>query len=94
MLCTSFRAGKAEKLLAEAAALGSQIVVFPEAFIGGYPRGSVFASNSNGPITNGVEQFSKYVAAAIQVPGNQDSGDYLMISIIFYPFFLPVNDVF
>ncbi|CAN1251944.1 Bifunctional nitrilase/nitrile hydratase NIT4B [Linum perenne] len=29
---------KAERLLAEAAGYGSQLVVFPEAFIGGYPR--------------------------------------------------------
>nr|AFK48411.1 unknown [Lotus japonicus] len=33
---------KAERLLAEAAGYGSQLVVFPEAFIGGYPRGSNF----------------------------------------------------
>ncbi|XP_061357981.1 bifunctional nitrilase/nitrile hydratase NIT4A isoform X2 [Gastrolobium bilobum] len=33
---------KAERLLAEAASYGSQLVVFPEAFVGGYPRGSVF----------------------------------------------------
>ncbi|KAE9463366.1 hypothetical protein C3L33_04736, partial [Rhododendron williamsianum] len=31
---------KAERLLAEAASYGSQLVVFPEAFVGGYPRGS------------------------------------------------------
>ncbi|CAN1251938.1 Bifunctional nitrilase/nitrile hydratase NIT4B [Linum perenne] len=35
---------KAERLLAEAAGYGSQLVVFPEAFIGGYPRGSNFGA--------------------------------------------------
>lgn len=30
---------KAERLLAEAAGHGAQLVIFPEAFIGGYPRG-------------------------------------------------------
>ncbi|KAL1161358.1 hypothetical protein V6Z11_A07G128300 [Gossypium hirsutum] len=49
---------KAERLLAEAAGYGSQLVVFPEAFIGGYPRGSNFG-----------EEFRKYHAPAIDVPG-------------------------
>lgn len=33
---------KAEKLVAEAAGYGSQIVLFPEVFVGGYPHGSTF----------------------------------------------------
>ncbi|KAJ9707477.1 hypothetical protein PVL29_002489 [Vitis rotundifolia] len=56
---------KAEKLLKEAAALGSQLVVFPEAFIGGYPRGHNFADQS----PRGKESFRKYHASAINVPG-------------------------
>ena len=59
------RADKAEKLLKEAAALGSQLVVFPEAFIGGYPRGYNFADQS----PRGKESFRKYHASAINVPG-------------------------
>ncbi|XWS43373.1 hypothetical protein CRYUN_Cryun16bG0097600 [Craigia yunnanensis] len=35
---------KAERLIAGAAAYGSQLVVFPEAFVGGYPRGLSFES--------------------------------------------------
>lgn len=58
-------ADKAEKLLAEAAALGSQLIVFPEAFIGGYPRGLNFADRT----AKGKESFRKYHAAAIDVPG-------------------------
>ena len=58
-------ADKAEKLLKEAAALGSQLVVFPEAFIGGYPRGHNFADQS----PRGKESFRKYHASAINVPG-------------------------
>ncbi|KAL6348705.1 hypothetical protein AAG906_019440 [Vitis piasezkii] len=56
---------KAERLLKEAAALGSQLVVFPESFIGGYPRGYNFADQS----PRGKESFRKYHASAINVPG-------------------------
>ncbi|RVX01376.1 Bifunctional nitrilase/nitrile hydratase NIT4B [Vitis vinifera] len=56
---------KAERFLKEAAALGSQLVVFPEAFIGGYPRGYNFADQS----PRGKESFRKYHASAINVPG-------------------------
>ncbi|KAJ4970827.1 hypothetical protein NE237_003926 [Protea cynaroides] len=56
---------KAEILIADASALGSQLVVFPEAFIGGYPRGSTF----DVIIGAGKEEFQKYHAAAINVPG-------------------------
>ncbi|XP_015577633.1 bifunctional nitrilase/nitrile hydratase NIT4A isoform X1 [Ricinus communis] len=60
---------KAEKLLAEAAINGAQLVVFPEAFIGGYPRGSNFDSAIASTTEKGREQFCKYHAAAINVPG-------------------------
>ncbi|KAH6774788.1 nitrilase 4 [Perilla frutescens var. frutescens] len=60
---------KAEKLVAEAAANGSQLVVFPEAFIGGYPRGSSFGVAVGILSANGGEEFRKYHAAAIDVPG-------------------------
>ncbi|RVX01382.1 Bifunctional nitrilase/nitrile hydratase NIT4B [Vitis vinifera] len=56
---------KAERFLKEAAALGSQLVVFPESFIGGYPRGYNFAHQS----PRGKESFRKYHASAINVPG-------------------------
>ncbi|XP_030522247.1 bifunctional nitrilase/nitrile hydratase NIT4B-like [Rhodamnia argentea] len=56
---------KAERLLAEAAGLGSQLIVFPEAFIGGYPRGLNFVDRS----PKGKESFRKYHASAIDVPG-------------------------
>ncbi|KAJ9699571.1 hypothetical protein PVL29_008254 [Vitis rotundifolia] len=48
---------KAERLMIEAAALGSQVVVFPEAFIGGYPRGSNFADRT----PKGKENFRKWL---------------------------------
>jgi len=60
---------KAERLLAEAASYGSQLVVFPEAFIGGYPRGSNFGVTIGNRTLKGKEDFRKYHAAAITVPG-------------------------
>uniref|UniRef100_A0A2P2JKR4 3-cyanoalanine hydratase n=1 Tax=Rhizophora mucronata TaxID=61149 RepID=A0A2P2JKR4_RHIMU len=60
---------KAERLLAEAAGYGSQLVVFPEAFLGGYPRGSTFGASIGNRTTKGREEFRKYLAAAIGVPG-------------------------
>ncbi|KAL0389965.1 UNVERIFIED_CONTAM: Bifunctional nitrilase/nitrile hydratase NIT4A [Sesamum calycinum] len=60
---------KAERLLAEAASYGSQLVVFPEAFIGGYPRGSTFGVAIGNRSAKGREEFRKYHASAIDVPG-------------------------
>ena len=37
MFDTAATVAKAETLMAEAAARGAQVLVFPEAFIGGYP---------------------------------------------------------
>ncbi|KAL9296898.1 hypothetical protein ACSQ67_022794 [Phaseolus vulgaris] len=60
---------KAERLLGEAAGHGSQLVVFPEAFVGGYPRGSDFGVSIGNRTAKGREEFRKYHSAAIDVPG-------------------------
>ncbi|KAM0938785.1 putative hydrolase [Dioscorea sansibarensis] len=60
---------KAEKLIADAAAYGAQLVVFPEAFIGGYPRGSTFGVTIGSRSAKGKEDFRRYHASAIDVPG-------------------------
>ncbi|KAJ0975117.1 hypothetical protein J5N97_017082 [Dioscorea zingiberensis] len=60
---------KAERLIADAAAYGAQLVVFPEAFIGGYPRGSNFGVTIGSRSAKGKEDFRKYHASAIDVPG-------------------------
>ncbi|CAI7804193.1 unnamed protein product [Closterium sp. NIES-54] len=59
----------AERLLAEAAQLGSQLVVFPEAFIGGYPRGASFGVLVGSRTDRGRDEFRRYHASAIDVPG-------------------------
>ncbi|MCD7462718.1 Bifunctional nitrilase/nitrile hydratase nit4a [Datura stramonium] len=60
---------KAERLLGEAASSGAQLVVFPEAFIGGYPRGSTFGVSIGNRTPQGDEDLRKYYASAINVPG-------------------------
>ncbi|KAG6519497.1 hypothetical protein ZIOFF_022991 [Zingiber officinale] len=60
---------KAERLIAEAASYGAQIVVFPEAFIGGYPHGSTFGITLGNRTAKGKEEFRRYHASAIDVPG-------------------------
>lgn len=71
-------AEKAERLLAEAASYGAQLVVFPEAFIGGYPRGSSFGVTIGNRTSKGKEEFRKYHSSAIDVPGKN--------FILFFPF--------
>lgn len=60
-------------MLAEAAGYGAQLVVFPEAFVGGYPRGSNFGVTIGNRTVKGKEEFRKYHASAIDVPGEYDS---------------------
>ncbi|CAN0847254.1 Bifunctional nitrilase/nitrile hydratase NIT4 [Linum grandiflorum] len=55
---------KAEKLTAIAAAYGSHLVVFPEAFVGGYP----WCMSSNSAPTD-LEMMVKYCSSAITLPG-------------------------
>lgn len=74
---------KAERLLSEAASYGSQLVVFPEAFIGGYPRGSTFGVTIGSRSAKGREEFRKYHASAIDVPGE----NLLYMDVGFFIFF-------
>lgn len=46
-------------------------MVFPEAFIGGYPRGSTFGVSIGNRTAKGKEEFRKYHASAIDVPGQK-----------------------
>ncbi|XP_010514769.1 PREDICTED: nitrilase 2-like [Camelina sativa] len=60
---------KAEKYIAEAASKGAELVLFPEAFIGGYPRGFRFGLAAGVHNEEGRDEFRKYHASAIKVPG-------------------------
>ena len=60
---------KAVGLIADAAAGGAQLVVFPEAFIGGYPKGLGFGLVIGARDAAGREEFRLYLESAIAVPG-------------------------
>ncbi|CAH8366116.1 unnamed protein product [Eruca vesicaria subsp. sativa] len=60
---------KAKMFIEEAASKGSELVVFPEAFIGGYPRGFRFGIAVGVHNDEGRDEFRKYHASAIHVPG-------------------------
>lgn len=78
-------------LIADAARRGAQLVVFPEAFVGGYPKGANFDIHIGGRTPAGRAEFARYHAGAIAVPGPEtdaiaaacrDAGVYLTIGVI------------
>jgi len=62
---------KAVRLIGEAAAGGAQVIVFPEAFIPGYPKGLNYGLVVGARDPVGREEFRIYLDAAIDVPGPQ-----------------------
>ena len=49
--------------------LGVQLAVFPEAYIGGYPKGLDFGARVGTRSTKGREDYQRYWSASIEVPG-------------------------
>jgi nitrilase len=62
-------AGLAAERLREAAGLGARLVVFPEALIGGYPKGASFGAPIGMRKPEGREAFARYHAGAIDLSG-------------------------
>ncbi len=60
---------KLEGLVAEAATGGAALVVFPEAFVGGYPKGHSFGAVVGSRTEDGRDWFRRYYESAIDVPG-------------------------
>jgi nitrilase len=60
---------KGERLIREAAAGGARLVVLPEAFVGGYPKGVDFGVTVGSRSAEGRDLFRRYREAAIAVPG-------------------------
>lgn len=60
---------KLADLAAGAARDGGKLIVFPEAFIGGYPKGHHFGAPVGSRSAEGREWFRRYFEAAIDVPG-------------------------
>lgn len=60
---------KAQSLFGEAARAGARLVVFPEAFLGGYPKGIDFGARVGSRSDQGRDEFRRYWEGAIEVPG-------------------------
>ncbi len=60
---------KLSDLATDAAAGGAKLIVFPEAFIGGYPKGNHFGAPVGSRSAEGRDLFRRYFDAAIDVPG-------------------------
>jgi nitrilase len=64
-------AEKAARHMREAAAKGVRIAVFPEALIGGYPKGASFGAPIGMRKQEGRDAFARYHAAAIDLDGQE-----------------------
>lgn len=82
---------KAERLIAECGSKGVAVAVFPEAFIGGYPKGADFQICVGMRRPGTREEFLGYASRAIAVPGPaterlgsavRAAGIYLTIGVI------------
>lgn len=62
-------AEKAVRLIHDAAARGAKLIVFPEVFISGYPKGGIFGIVVGRRTPEGREAFRQYYEGAIEVPG-------------------------
>ncbi len=68
--------------------LGVQLAVFPEAYVGGYPKGLDFGARVGSRSPKGRDDFQRYWSAAIDVPGPEvtqisdmakNAGAYLVV---------------
>lgn len=57
------------RLTREAAENGARLALFPEAFLGGYPKGIDFGVRVGSRSPDGRRWFQRYFAAAVDVPG-------------------------
>jgi nitrilase len=82
---------KALDLTADAARKGAKLVLFPEAFVSGYPRGLDFGAVVGWRTQEGREDFKRYFESAVEVPGPavetlskaaRSNSVYLVIGII------------
>jgi nitrilase len=78
-------------LIAECGRKGAGLAVFPEAYIGGYPKGADFGIYVGARTEEGREEFRRYYESAIDVPGAEtqalgeaaaSAGLYLVIGVI------------
>ena len=60
---------KLADLTSEAARQKAGLVVFPEAFVGGYPKGRTFGVSLGVRTPEGRDEFRRYFESAVEVPG-------------------------
>jgi nitrilase len=82
---------KAIDLISQAASRGARLVVFPEAFLSGYPKGADFGARVGMRTPEGRKWFRRYFESAIALPGPEvedlgsaarEHGVYLVIGAI------------
>ncbi|WP_438851652.1 carbon-nitrogen hydrolase family protein [Brevundimonas nasdae] len=62
-------ADKAAGLIREAAAAGARLIVFPEAFLGGYPKGASFGTPVGMRKPEGRADYQRYYQGAVDLDG-------------------------
>jgi nitrilase len=81
----------ARGLAHEAAGRGARLIVFPEAFVSGYPRGLDFGARVGSRTPEGRELFRRYWDSAVDVPGPavdalgetaREAGAYLVVGVV------------
>ncbi|MEO5708178.1 MAG: carbon-nitrogen hydrolase family protein [Alteraurantiacibacter sp.] len=84
-------AHKAGELIRQASANGARLIVFPEAFLGGYPKGASFGAPVGLRRPEGREEYRRYHSAAIDLDGPEvvllaeataESGAFVVIGVI------------
>ena len=84
-------AGKAADLIRKASAGGAKLIVFPEAFLGGYPKGDGFDTPVGVRTVKGREDYRRYHAGAIDLDGPEveiiaeataQTGAFVVIGVI------------
>jgi nitrilase len=88
---TSRTLDKVEHYCLQAHEAGVQLVVFPEAFVGGYPKGVTFGAHVGSRSDAGRDLFRRYFESAVEVSGAEsarlsqiaaDNHLYLVIGVI------------
>jgi nitrilase len=82
---------KVHALAGKVARQGAQLVLFPEAFVSGYPRGLDFGAVVGSRSEKGREDFRRYWVSSVDVPGPavqelsrtaRSNGIYLVIGVV------------
>jgi nitrilase len=84
-------AEKAAAAVSEAAGQGARLIVFPEAYLGGYPKGASFGAPIGMRKPEGRAAFARYHEAAIDLDGPElallaeacaDTGAFVVVGVI------------